>query len=165
MAIPPFNDLRLLPGEENDPRRLRELFEGMTRNFEDLYNRYATGTELTERAGKSTQWFSVPFTANWKNYEAGFAKCQYRKGSDGRVYLRGLAQPTAIGTNNVFTLPTGFRSSLAGGFACAAGNGGGAVVLCRVDVRANGEVIPTLNFTGTTGEFYLFLDTISFYPG
>lgn len=48
MTTPPFNDLRLLPGEEKDPRRLRELFEGMTRNFEDLYNRYSNSTQVIE---------------------------------------------------------------------------------------------------------------------
>jgi hypothetical protein len=36
MAIPPFNDLRLKPGERTIRARLEELFEGMTRNFEDL---------------------------------------------------------------------------------------------------------------------------------
>jgi len=48
MAIPPFNELRLKPGEKPTPQRLGELFEGYMRNFEDAYENFASVTQLRE---------------------------------------------------------------------------------------------------------------------
>jgi hypothetical protein len=48
MTVPPFNELRLKPGEWPDQQRLEELFEGMVRNFEDLYNRFQTSQQSSE---------------------------------------------------------------------------------------------------------------------
>lgn len=48
MALPPFNDLRLKKGEWPKQARLEELLEGYARNFEDLYNRYATTAQVQE---------------------------------------------------------------------------------------------------------------------
>jgi hypothetical protein len=115
--------------------------------------------------GFSTAWVPVTFSPNWKNYESvTFQKCAYRRGSDGRVTIRGLAQPVAAGQNVLFTLPVGFRPALQQGFACAGGNGAGNICF-RVDVRADGSVYPELAFGGATSAFYLFLDSISFFPG
>jgi len=40
MTTPPFNELRLKPGEKPTQERLEELFEGYARNFEDLYQMF-----------------------------------------------------------------------------------------------------------------------------
>lgn len=42
MTVPPFNELRLKPGEKPDQRRLEELFDGIYRNFEDAYEQLAS---------------------------------------------------------------------------------------------------------------------------
>jgi len=52
VTIPPFNELRLKPGEEPTPRRLEELFNGIYRNFEDAYENFATTTNLREAGAK-----------------------------------------------------------------------------------------------------------------
>lgn len=48
MPLPPFNELRLKPGEKPKPERLEELFEGSMRNFEDLYHRFSTALNIEE---------------------------------------------------------------------------------------------------------------------
>jgi hypothetical protein len=137
---------------------------GVQQNFDALNGRLGA---VEGKLLGPTEWVAVPFTANWRNYEAGFPKCAYRKGADGRVYLRGLAQPAATGQNALFTLPDDFRPTSQGangpGFACVAGNGAGDII-SRTEVLPSGVVIPGTSFAGTTGAYYLFLDTISFYP-
>jgi hypothetical protein len=116
--------------------------------------------------GYAGAWIE-PTLTNWKNYESGgFPKIAYRKTRDGRVVLRGLGQPTALGQNVMFNLPAGFRPSSPGangpGFATVAGNGAGDI-LSRLEIQASGNVLPGFSAGGTTGVYYQFLDGISFY--
>lgn len=50
MAIPPFVNTRLNKGEKLTQEKAEELFDAMTRNFEDLYNRVQT-QEAANEAG------------------------------------------------------------------------------------------------------------------
>jgi hypothetical protein len=48
MAIPPFNNTRLNPHEDLTKKKQEELFDAVTRNIEDIYAEFATGTNITE---------------------------------------------------------------------------------------------------------------------
>lgn len=47
-TVPPFVNTRLNRGEDLNKVKQEELFEGITRNFEDLYQRFITSTEARE---------------------------------------------------------------------------------------------------------------------
>ena len=54
MAIPPFQNTRLNKHEEPSKEKLEELFDALTRNNEDLYDRFATSEQVTEATSKRT---------------------------------------------------------------------------------------------------------------
>lgn len=137
-------------------------------NPTDVLLPHSIGSELLKGV---TGWSALPLTSNWKNYEStAFAPAEYKMSMDGLVRVRGLVQPAAVGQNTIGVLPSGFHPSLtkAGtqggevGFACPASNAESPTII-RLDVRSNGEIWPEVSFSGTTTNFYVFLDPISFY--
>lgn len=50
MANPPFENTRLAEHEKLDQKKQIELFDSITRNFEDLYNKFQTQQSATESA-------------------------------------------------------------------------------------------------------------------
>lgn len=118
--------------------------------------------------GLGSAWTNLPLTANWIAYASFGAVPGFRKSPDGRVSLRGLLQPAAAGQLQIGTLPEGARPAANGpngvrGFACIGTPAGGAVQVVRVDVYPSGAILPEANFAGAASNFYLFLDSISFY--
>jgi hypothetical protein len=62
------------------------------------------------------------FASGWSNYGGGEQGASFRKGPDGKVYVRGLVNAPA-GTSPAFTLPVGYRPPTYVRFAVNAGNG------------------------------------------
>lgn len=57
MAIPPFNNTRLNPHEDLTKTKQEELFDGITRNLEDVYSKFSTSTNIEELRKRITAEF------------------------------------------------------------------------------------------------------------
>ena len=104
-----------------------------------------------------------PLTNSWTQ-QANHSPVGFRKGRDGKVYLRGnLLKATAGLGISAFTLPAGYRPGSQRTFVTA--NSGGA--LSRVGINGDGQVvINAASGAGTSGDPYQAgLDGISFEPG
>ena len=101
--------------------------------------------------------------ASWKQQD-GYSPVGFRKGRDGKVYLRGnLLNSTAALDTSAFTLPAGYRPGSQRTFVTA--NSGTS--LSRVSINGDGQVvINSASGAGTGGDPYQAgLDGISFEPG
>lgn len=90
----------------------------------------------------ATDWTAVSFSTNWSDFGGGYQVTQYCKDSMGFVHVRGLTTGTAgRGSNNMFTLPTGFRPT-AGSliFAQDRGAGGVGTLYASLQIDAAGVV-------------------------
>lgn len=99
---------------------------------------FAGDTEAHEWAALNTQqdgWSTPSFTNGWANFPT--RNVGYRKNSEGFVELRGALASGTLGSS-AFTLPVGYRPSEQLVFPCATFGAIG-----RVDVLANGTVVPT----------------------
>lgn len=103
-------------------------------------------------------WNAATFKNSWENYEPTFyTSAAYRKGLDGRVYLRGIVKKTsgAAGTT-MLTLPVGMRPTKILMFTVLE-----TATSARVDVEASGAV----NYQGgSSAVSFLSLNGVSFYP-
>ena len=118
-----------------------------------------TGTSVV-----ATSPYQVPtYTNSWKQQD-GYSPVGFRKGRDGKVYLRGnLLNSTATLGTSAFTLPAGYRPGSQRTFVTA--NSGTS--LSRVSINGDGQVvIDSASGAGTGGDPYQAgLDGISFEPG
>ena len=95
--------------EEN--RRMRQIVDSVQANTDTLANKFPIqGQDLNMQRS----WTGVAYKTFWADYSASFP-VQYRKLSEGAVFMRGIAKITGAnysyaGTNNtIATLPTGIR--------------------------------------------------------
>lgn len=99
-------------------------------------------------------WSDVTYQSGWGTLVIpNFTGAQYAKDFRNRVYLRGLIYNGAVGSP-AFTLPAGYRPAYTNLFAVISND-----ALGKVDVKANGEVTPTLPSVFN----YVCLDQISFF--
>ena len=110
------------------------------------------GTLTVDTAGSTIAqeaWNSAVFATNWENYNTSlYQPVQYFKDSMGVVHIRGLAKcstGTTPGTT-IFTLPSGYRPNETEIFAVRSNDAAG-VDSCRVDVKSDGTVITSTDFT------------------
>ncbi len=94
--------------------------------------RYYTGSAWRIFAGGDTGWIAPVFTNGWVNFDAAqYNAAGYRRQGT-RIYLRGLVKS---GTNDIFTLPAGFRPTRTCIFTAVSNNAFG-----RIDVTPAGAV-------------------------
>lgn len=92
------------------------------------------------------RWTAVSFQNSWTNFGSPWQEAQYRKDLSGRVWVRGIIDGGAAGSV-AFNLPSGFRPP-ADFVVAAISSGANPPDLCRLEVDANGDVIPQ-NTVGT----------------
>lgn len=111
-----------------------------------------------------TSPYQVPTLTNSWAQQANYSSIGFRKGRDGKVYLRGsLVNPTASLGTSAFTLPVGYRPGRAHNFL--AGNSSGTITNIYTD-GTGAIVINTAAGAGTSANPYQAgLDGISFEPG
>lgn len=108
--------------------------------------------------------YQAPALGNSWTQQANYSTVGFRKGRDGKVYLRGnlLNSTAALGTT-VFTLPAGYQPGTIRTFATSNSSNG----LTSVQIGVDGSVkIMQTSGAGTAGTPYqASLDGISFEPG
>ncbi|ASU83593.1 hypothetical protein CDO52_13030 [Nocardiopsis gilva YIM 90087] len=92
------------------------------------------------------RWTAPTLVNSWVNFGGTWQVAEYRKDLSGRVWIRGTIDGGTAGTV-AFTLPSGFRPP-ADFVVAAISSGGSPPDLCRLEVDANGDVIPQ-NTVGT----------------
>jgi hypothetical protein len=101
----------------------------------------------------SGSWTNYTFQNSWANYGGIYSTGQYTKTSDNMVVLKGLVRTGAPGTV-IATLPAGFRPR-----AIALMDSSCAALWCRIDIRANGEIVAGTGSSST----WTSLDGLTFY--
>lgn len=116
---------------------------------------YDTTWATPAAGGASAPTVHVPtFLNGWSAYGLGYRNPVVYKFSNGLVVLEGLMQGGAIGDIAAFTLPVGWRPSGRIFFAVRTSTGLGSD---RLDVAANGDVIPIAGgngYFGLAGSWY-----------
>ena len=104
----------------------------------------------------STIWIKMNLTGNW-THDTAYSEPAYFKDSNGFVHLRGgLVNASGSATDDIFTLPAGYRPTKTILVA-------GARASSRLSVKITlGGVINFIN-GGATGSTENFIDGISFY--
>lgn len=110
------------------------------------------GAWVAYRPPRGDGWHAVTFQNGWTNYGQGWPSAAYTLTDDGWVRLRGMVRSGAL-DKAVFTLPVGYRPPVRHLLAATTSPDAHA----RVDVLANGEVIPL-----TANAAWLSLDGIAF---
>ena len=109
----------------------------------DIKNHTITANDV-----KSLRWRVVgtagqpTFEAPWANFSSDYASASFRKGPDGRVYLRGAvtAGVNQVSGDTIFTLPAGFRPARCANFSVGSFDGGGGQSLGSIEVCPDGGV-------------------------
>lgn len=113
---------------------------------------YSTSTQTWSCAANES-WTTVSsFSNSWLNYGSGYAPVSYRKGADGRVYLRGLVKSGTIGLA-AFTLPSGYRPTYPQSFVVETNGAAGFVF-----IATDGTVVPSAGNNG-----YVYLNPVAFF--
>ena len=100
MALPPFNELRLKPGEKPSQQRLEELFGGVMRNLEDAYERLG---QLEE--GRIEGGFVKAVTSGQRRMSWGAVTFEWAGGS---LYSKEVSTAHGLGASpKVFFEPIG----------------------------------------------------------
>lgn len=108
------------------------------------------------------KWIPVTFQNAWVDYAlGGHQTAQYSIGPDNWVHIRGLIKNGTF-ANPAFTLPVGFRPPAILLFSQCSTTGA-AETYCRVDVQADGQVIPRTSAGGATNAYVSV--NIDFYIG
>lgn len=94
---------------------------------------------------KVTKWNNIAFQNGAANWGSGWPTFQYRKGSDGRVQMKGLVKNSNTTGQVIGTLPAGFRPSFNMHIAVLGDSG-----LASVHVNSNGDLIYRSG-SGSTG--------------
>lgn len=116
MAIPPFNNTRLNPHEDLTKKKQEELFNGITRNLEDIYGSFTQGTELAELRKKvaaleaKTNVGGVISAAGGIVFGSGFTPEHPAAGEYKIVLSKELATPAVLVGNITGTGVFGFVS-------------------------------------------------------
>lgn len=122
---------------------LSDHIAGNSKNITDL------GTITCTLLGET--WNAVTFNTGWSNLGGAWHGVKYKKAGD-LVFLRGLAQRTSGSETTIFTLPVGYRASLAYLFTAYSSTG-----IASIEITNAGLV--KLNSGGTA---YVSLDGIVF---
>ncbi len=138
MAIPPFVNTRLNKGEKLDQGKAEEIFDAMTRNFEDLYNRYQT----VEAQNEALNGF-LRLVVSGK-HKVNFGTTTVKWGS------KNIASSGKVITHKLGETPT---FALAGGLF--AGNYG--------EVNALGKTQFEIRLVSTTGEIEVNTERTAFW--
>lgn len=85
-------------------------------------------------------WTPVVFENSWGDFGSPWQDAEYKKDMTGRVWLRGTITGGAAGST-AFTLPAGYRPP-ADYVSPAISSGGNPPALCRLQVNADGTVVP-----------------------
>lgn len=112
-------------------------------------------------AGRSEPWIVLP-AGSWSNTDAvNYSTGAYRKGADGRVYLRGIIT-TSAGTGAFSTLPVGYRPGTVLWFTIVYYNGS-AYVAGLLKITTAGQMT-SFNSAGSPVSLNsMLLDGISFF--
>lgn len=94
----------------------------------------------------------------WANYGNGWNTAGFYKDSIGRVHLKGLVKCN-LPENVIFTLPPGYRPAQTVLHSTVACCDGSRIIVARVDVRPNGEVVA---LESTFGFHWFSLEGVSF---
>ena len=106
---------------------------------------------------KSNIWYDPSLENNWVTYSASsYNNPQYMIDSDGFVHLRGLLKNGDAASDDMFSLPAGFRPIERNLFVSYSNAGA-----CRIDVDTDGDVWAQTN--GSTG--WTSIDGITFEGG
>lgn len=138
----PHPNVEYPPGKKLDDRDLAEFISNVQTNFDAL------GTAAESRA-TATKWLTPALLGSWANYQTNgeYDMCFYRRGSDGRVHIKGLVKSGAWteaggAEAKVFLLPIGYRPPRHLIFTqWFSANSGASIGILRVDVQSTGYVV------------------------
>lgn len=121
---------------------------------------------------EDTGWVAPTLNSGWSNYGSGYLGAGYRR-KGGLVHLRGLVKRSSIDSLTPFTLPAGYRPSLAiivpavaRSFLASGGGGDPDIedIAVRLNITAAGIVSCQYAAISGTTIPYLSLTGISFIP-
>jgi hypothetical protein len=97
-------------------------------------------------------WTAATLVNSWVTNGGAWPTPGFRKGADGRVYLRGVVK-SGTSFSTIFTLPTGYRPAAKTSFAPLNANAG-----AELDINTDGTVVCSVGSTA-----YVGLDGASFF--
>ena len=107
----------------------------------DTFSSLGTDVYGTWAGYSQDSWTAPSLGSNWANYGGVYQTVGYMKDSIGFIHVRGLVKATGAVSSTIFTLPTGYRPSLAHIFAINAYDDSAAAYdHGRCDIDSNGAV-------------------------
>ena len=127
----------------------------------DIKNKTITANDV-----KQTPWRHIGaagqpgFLNGWSNYLDSYAPVSFRKGPDGRVYMRGVAMlpSNVLSSDYLFYLPTGFRPKYCTNLPASSFDGSGDQSVGSVEICPDGSV----GTYGFTDERFLSFEGVAF---